>query len=36
VAGVERPVLGLDDGAAGGSIRRAQAALDELAAFERE
>ena len=26
----------LDDGAAGGSIRRAQAALDELAAFERE
>ena len=26
----------LDDGAAGGSIRRAQAALDELAAFERD
>lgn len=26
----------LDDGAAGGSLRRAQAALDELARFERE
>jgi hypothetical protein len=26
----------LDDGAAGGSIRRAQAALDELARFEQE
>ena len=26
----------LDDGAAGGSIRRAQAALDELAEFERD
>lgn len=34
----ERAALGrkLDENTAGGSIRRAQAALDELAAFERE
>jgi hypothetical protein len=34
----ERAAFGrkLDDAAAGGSIRRAQAALDELAAFERD
>jgi hypothetical protein len=34
----ERAAFGrkLDDGAAGGSIRRAQAALDQLAEFERD